>query len=69
VGIIDSGYRGNIISCFDNLNLKDYNIGEHQRLVQICPPNLSYPMIVKLVHLDELNNTERGIGGFGSTGI
>lgn len=69
VGIIDSGYRGNIIACFDNLNLKDYNIEEHQRLVQICPPNLSYPMIVKLVNVDELNNTERGTGGFGSTGI
>lgn len=69
VGIIDSGYRGNIIACFDNVNQKDYDIDEYQRLVQICPPNLTYPMFIKLVNFKDLNNTERGIGGFGSTGI
>ena len=36
------------------------------RLVQICSPDLS-PFIVKFV--DVLDETERGVGGFGSTGI
>jgi len=68
VGIIDSGYRGNIIACFDNLTEKNYEIEEYQRLVQICPPNLTYPMIVKVVDVNELNETSRGTCGFGSTG-
>lgn len=68
VGIIDSGYRGNIIACFDNLTEKNYNIEQFQRLVQICPPNLTYLLIVKVVDVNELNNTNRGTGGFGSTG-
>lgn len=68
VGIIDSGYRGNIIACFDNINSKDYIIEQHQRLVQICPPNLSFPMIVNLIDENVLNHTERGNNGFGSSG-
>lgn len=68
VGIIDSGYRGNIIACFDNLGEKNYDIEQYQRLVQICPPNLTYPMIVNIVDKNELNVTSRGSSGFGSTG-
>lgn len=68
VGIIDSGYRGNLIAVFDNWRqLGNFEVEKMQRLVQICPPNLSYPMRVILVDtLDE--NTTRGAGGFGSTG-
>lgn len=70
VGIIDSGYRGDIISVFDNISDDIFNITEKQRLVQICPPNLTYPMFVN--YLDNINdlsmNTSRGTGGFGSTG-
>jgi dUTP pyrophosphatase len=68
VGIIDSGYRGNIIACFDNIREETYNIEQYQRLVQICPPNLTYPMVVHMVDVNELNNTTRGEMGFGSTG-
>jgi dUTP pyrophosphatase len=67
VGIIDSGYRGNIIAAFDNKSEHQFNIEKGQRLVQICPPNLEYPLWVELV--DQLDNTERGAGGFGSTGV
>ena len=68
VGIIDSGYRGNIIACFDNIREENYNIEQYQRLVQICPPNLTYPMVVHMVDVNELNNKTRGEMGFGSTG-
>jgi dUTP pyrophosphatase len=68
VGIIDSGYRGNLMACFDvktNSNSQT-SFNEYTSLVQICAPCL-VPMIVQIV--DELNeNTERGQGGFGSTG-
>jgi dUTP pyrophosphatase len=69
VGIIDSGYRGNIIGVFDN-NSKDYTfIEQYSRLLQLCAPNLN-PIIVEIVDsLDQLSDeTERGTGGFGSTG-
>lgn len=68
VGIIDSGYRGNLMCAFDNVK-NDYwqqEICDYQRLVQICMPDLS-PFTVEIV--DELSNTERGAGGFGSTGF
>ena len=73
VGVIDSGYRGNIIAMFDNV--KDYDFMEYQvtfgnRYVQICPPNIEYPMKVYIVDsVDDLGKkTSRGDGGIGSTG-
>ena len=72
VGIIDSGYRGNIKGVFDNIagyDFMDFTIEFGTRLLQICPPNLEYPM--KIIIVDEVSNlgeTERGEGGFGSTG-
>jgi len=70
VGIIDSGYRGNITAVFDNISNTPFVIEKYQRLVQICPPNLSFPFCVTLVSsVDELSGeTLRGSGGFGSTG-
>lgn len=72
VGIIDSGYRGNLIGIFDKSNtlVNSYeNVNEiviGERLVQICAPGL-VPVIPILV--DEMDtNTSRGEGGFGSTG-
>ena len=71
VGIIDSGYRGNIKAIFDNINNQSssFNINKNTRHVQICGPNIEYPMKIYIVnHLNELgNNTSRGTGGFGST--
>lgn len=71
VGIIDPSYCGNIISVFDNYSSETYEVEKYQRLVQICCPNMSYPLFV--LYSDEMiqNNTERskrGSGGFGSTG-
>jgi dUTP pyrophosphatase len=69
-GIIDAGYRGNIIGMFDNISNKSCDYIQYTRLVQICAPNLA-PIYVNIVSsLDELGpNTRRGSGGFGSTGI
>lgn len=73
VGIIDSGYRGNIKACFDlNKNHESYanfKIESGNRYVQITPPNIGKPMKIVIVdNIDDLgNNTNRGSGGFGST--
>lgn len=71
VGIIDSGYRGNIISAFYCSRTTDkYVTTMFQRLVQICPPDISYPVEVVLVDCEEDlgGGGNRGSGGFGSTG-
>ena len=67
-GIIDSGYRGDIIGAFKFLDDGTYTVPKHTRLLQICHPSLC-PFYVKLVEEDELSTTLRGEGGFGSTGV
>ena len=65
VGIIDAGYRGNLMGVFDSRTTE--TISTYSSLVQICGPSL-IPIWVEVVDdLDE--NTERGSGGFGSTGV
>jgi len=73
-GVIDSGYRGRMISAFrwlkspERKNELIYTVESGTRLVQICHPSLC-PIIVMLVDkLEDLSTTERGTGGFGSTG-
>lgn len=67
VGIIDSGYRGFLMGAFRNLSTESYVVEKYQRLVQICSPDLK-PFLVTLVDEAFLSSTERGAGGFGSTG-
>jgi dUTP pyrophosphatase len=64
VGIIDAGYRGNIMAYVDNIKGEDYLIEKDTRLFQICSGDLS-PVTFELVN--DLSDTSRGEGGFGST--
>jgi dUTP pyrophosphatase len=70
-GIIDAGYRGNLIGAFRWLNIdanmNSYNVQQYTRLLQACHPTLC-PVYVVLVNEEELSTSERGTGGFGSTG-
>ena len=69
VGIIDSGYRGNLQVYLDNISQEDFTITQGERYVQICPPNLDYPIYVVVVDkIEDLGLTNRGSNGFGSTG-
>ena len=84
VGIIDAGYRGNLIAAFDVLPpLPDEPTADsggevatlalkRQRLVQVCAPDLG-PLRAVVIDEDERENEvaregDRGAGGFGSTG-
>jgi dUTP pyrophosphatase len=67
VGVIDAGYRGNYIAAFDNIRAAGFKVEKGQKLVQICAPNITYPLRVELVSELDLD-TVRGEGGFGSTG-
>jgi len=78
VGVIDSGYRGEIQATFKKTPIEDYvegnsvaRIGSNRyfvgdRIAQIMI--IPYPK-VNFVLSDELSDTERGVGGFGSTGL
>ena len=65
IGLIDAGYRGEIMAAVDNIKDEDYTIYFGQRLFQIVAMDGS-PLSFELV--DTLSQTDRGTGGFGSTG-
>ena len=69
VGIIDSGYRGNLGAMFDVVySSEEVKCEKHTRLVQICGPMLKRFKVVITDSDSELSTTRRGSGGFGSTG-
>lgn len=63
VGVIDSGYRGEIQATFKRTGSYRYDVGEKAAQIIILP----YPSVA-FEEVEELSNTERGSGGFGSTG-
>jgi len=64
VGVVDSGYRGEIMMKFTLSKYgKEYEIGDRVGQLIIMP----YPKI-EFEEVDELSPTERGKGGYGSTG-
>jgi dUTP pyrophosphatase len=72
IGLIDSAYRGNIMAAFryfpEENPEPEYKLEKYERIVQIVHP-CTYRIFVQLVDdITELTNTDRGAGGFGSTG-
>ena len=65
-GTIDSDYRGEIKVILMNLSSEDFIINDNDRIAQLV---LSKYEKAELVLSDELDQTERGSGGFGSTGV
>jgi dUTP pyrophosphatase len=63
VGVIDSGYRGEIQATFRKTGVDCYNVGDRGAQIIILP----YPQI-QFKEVNELSDTDRGEGGFGSTG-
>jgi dUTP pyrophosphatase len=65
VGVIDSGYRGEIQATFKKTegSYNYYGVGERGAQIMIIP----YPQI-KFVETEQLSDTQRGEGGFGSSG-
>ena len=65
VGVIDSDYRGEVMVGLQNSGKEDYTISPGDRIAQL----MITPVVQAQVRLvDELDETERGAGGFGSTG-
>lgn len=69
VGIIDSGYRGNIIGAFRCINVDHFYVQKFTRLLQICHPSLCKIRVILVENENDLSSTTRGNGAFGSTGV
>lgn len=65
IGLIDGGYRGEIMAMCDNIKTEAYTAQKGQRLFQIVACDCS-PISYKIA--EDLSETSRGSGGFGSTG-
>ena len=65
-GVIDSGYRGEIKILIHNLSSRPYTVQSGTKIAQM----LIQPVVQnEIIEVKELDDTSRGVGGFGSTGI
>jgi dUTP pyrophosphatase len=63
-GVIDAGYRGEIIVLMENLGDAPYDIATGDKIAQL----LEHPQLAEAVVESELTNAARGAKGFGSSG-
>ena len=66
VGVIDSDYRGEILVGLQNSGGSDFTIQPGDRIAQLMVVPVVQP---RLRLVDQLDETDRGAGGFGSTGV
>ena len=64
-GVVDVGYTGSIVVKLYNHGVKSYKVSKGDKITQLVVVNIETP---ELELVDSLNDTERGEGGFGSTG-
>ncbi|MBR3632054.1 MAG: dUTP diphosphatase [Elusimicrobiaceae bacterium] len=64
-GLIDASYRGELIVCLYNLNEKEFIFEAGQKVAQLVVLPTLFPSFTQV---QELSDTARGDGGFGSTG-
>jgi len=64
-GVVDADYRGVIFVLLFNHSDKDFQVEEGDRIAQIIIERIYTPEVREV---DELEETDRGINGFGSTG-
>ena len=65
VGVIDSDYRGEIRVGLANISAEDYTVMPGDRIAQLMIAPVVCPQVA---FVDELDETQRGAGGLGSTG-
>ena len=65
-GTIDADYRGEIGVILVNLSNEDFEVKDGERVAQLVIAKYEQ---IEWVEVNELNETDRGAGGFGSTGV
>ncbi len=64
-GVVDSGYRGEVLVGVVNLSTETIIFEAGEKVAQMLIQKVEHP---DLIEVDELTDTERGTGAFGSTG-
>jgi len=64
-GTIDSDYRGEVKVILANLGAEPFEVVRGERIAQLVPAAVTHATLVEVAELD---STDRGAGGFGSTG-
>ena len=64
-GVVDSDFRSSVLVVLFNHHREPFHVGVGDRIAQLIVEKISTP---KLVEVNELDETERGAGSFGSTG-
>ena len=64
-GVVDSGYRGEVMVCLYNTSDEDVEIKNGDRIAQIIFQEVP---VISLLLREELETSQRGSNGFGSTG-
>lgn len=64
-GVVDAGYRGEVSVVVHNLNDAPYTFDTGNKIAQMLIQKVEFP---KLIEVEELTDSARGAGGFGSTG-
>ena len=65
-GTIDENYRGEVCVIVMNVSNNNYKIEKNQKIAQMVINKVEH---LKCVEVDEISQTKRGDGGFGSTGL
>ncbi|MBU1111250.1 MAG: dUTP diphosphatase [archaeon] len=66
-GVIDEGYRGEVMVAVHNLSNEPYLVEAGKKIAQMLVQAIDQKQIIEVEELDD--NTARGTGGFGSTGL
>lgn len=66
VGVVDSGYRGQVLAALWNTTSEPFEVSRGDRVCQLVIMPYARCEVEKV---DELDDTERGEGGYGSTGV
>jgi len=66
LGTIDEGYNGELSAVFYHVmpNMERYHLGD-----KVCQLHFDTDLTIDFAEVDELDETERGCGGYGSTGL
>ena len=65
-GVIDSDYRGQVKVLLFNFGTEDFEVKEGDRIAQLVIEKIA---LTNIVQVESLDSTQRGEGGFGSTGV
>lgn len=64
-GVVDADYRGEVMVGFINTSVSAYTFAVGDKIAQMLIQKVEHPQVIEVADLDE---TDRGIGAFGSTG-